>query len=263
MNLTTFKLIRIICLLIILAIIAFYTKAQTLDSRAWLEPLEVVIFPINAEDSDEIDQYIAQLNDSDFAAIDRFLKRESKYYDIITNTPTQTVIGPTLESKPPTSPSPDANILKIMWWSMNLRYWAYRNTPDNLSKRNTVQIFVLYHEAQEGKRLKHSFGLNKGLIGLVHAFASPEQQAQNNIVIAHELLHTVGASDKYGKNGAPIFPDGFANPDATELYPQKFAEIMAGRIPISETNFRMARNLRLCSIGEKTAHEINWFKMER
>ena len=46
-------------------------------------------------------------------------------------------------------------------------------------------------------QLAHSLGLQKGLIGVVNAFASSSQAAENNVVIAHELLHTVGATDKY------------------------------------------------------------------
>ena len=57
-------------------------------------------------------------------------------------------------------------------------------------------------------------GLQKGLIGVVNAFASDEQAAQNNVVIAHELLHTVGATDKYDpRTNQPSHPDGYAEPD--------------------------------------------------
>lgn len=262
MNLTPFKIFRILLLLTILGAAAFYTKAQRLSSTAWLEPLDVVIFPINAEDSDEIEDYIHSLKDSDFAGIDRFTERESQYYEIISRMPTRTVLGPKLESAPPSSPSPNDHILSIIWWSMKLRYWAFQNTPDDLSNKNRVRMFVLYHKAVGGRRLKHSFGLNKGLIGVVHAFAAPEQAKQNNVVIAHELLHTVGATDKYGTNGEPVYPDGYAEPENDELYPQQYAEIMAGRIPISETESRMAISLRGCTIGEKTAQEINWLKQD-
>ena len=55
------------------------------------------------------------------------------------------------------------------------------------------------------------------------------------MVIAHELLHTLGASDKYDPQSlAPIFPDGYAEPDRQPSHPQRMAEIMAGRIPVAE-----------------------------
>ncbi len=71
--------------------------------------------------------------------------------------------------------------------------------------------------------------LQKGLIGIVHTFAQRPMAGSNNIVIAHELLHTLGATDKYDPNtGAPLFPIGFGDPERKPLYPQEDAEIMAG-----------------------------------
>jgi hypothetical protein len=99
------------------------------------------------------------------------------------------------------------------------------------------------------------------MLGIVNVFASADQEGSNAVVIAHELLHTFGATDKYdsGTNG-PSFPDGYAEPDARPLHPQRRAEIMAGRIPITETHSEIPRNLKRVVIGEKTAREINWVK---
>ncbi len=43
----------------------------------------------------------------------------------------------------------------------------------------------------------HSLGLQAGLLGVVYAFADETLDAPNNVVIAHEVLHTLGATDKY------------------------------------------------------------------
>lgn len=117
---------------------------------------------------------------------------------------------------------------------------------------------MYYHEATEDKQLKHSLGLDKGLLSIVHAFASKDQEAQNNIVIAHEFLHTVGALDKYDNNNQPIFPEGYAEPNKHPLFPQSQAEIMAGKIPLSKIDYQMADSLKDCIIGRKTVKEINW-----
>jgi len=67
----------------------------------------------------------------------------------------------------------------------------------------------------------------------VHLFAARSQAAQNDIVIAHELLHTFGATDKYDAGSdAPRYPEGFAEPQREPRYPQRYAEIMAGRVPL-------------------------------
>ena len=82
-------------------------------------------------------------------------------------------------------------------------------------------MFVLYHDPAVTPTVPHSLGLTKGFIGVVYAFAAPVMNGENNVVIAHELLHTVGATDKYDPaNDAPRFPDGYGDPDQRPLYPQ-------------------------------------------
>ena len=93
----------------------------------------------------------------------------------------------------------------------------------------------------------------------MNAFAADKYADKNNIVIAHEFLHTVGATDKYlMETGEPVFPIGFVEPDKTPLYPQDFAEIMAGVIPVGEQEWVMPDNLDQTIIGYETAKEINW-----
>src|SRR5450631_3282467 len=87
-----------------------------------------------------------------------------------------------------------------------------------------IRMFVLYHDPALTPAVPHSLGLTKGLIGVVYAFAAPEISGANNVVIAHELLHTVGATDKYDfANDAPRFPDGYGDPAQTPLFPQQWA----------------------------------------
>jgi hypothetical protein len=42
------------------------------------------------------------------------------------------------------------------------------------------------------------------------------------------------------------------------LLPQAYAEIMAGRVPLSRTDADMPGSLNEALIGNKTAREINW-----
>jgi hypothetical protein len=122
-------------------------------------------------------------------------------------------------------------------------------------------MFVLYHDPGRSERVSHSLGLQKGLIGVVNAFASNAQTAENNVVIAHELLHTVGATDKYDpRTNQPAFPDGYAEPEREPRLPQAYAEIMAGRTPVSESEADMPLSLEHVLIGTKTAREINWLR---
>jgi hypothetical protein len=151
-------------------------------------------------------------------------------------------------------------MFSIITWGLKFRYWAYKHTPDAEENTHRVLVFLYYHQDDKNRVLQHSLGLDKGLLTIVHAFASQEQAAQNNIIIAHEILHTVGATDKYDAQGEPVFPIGYAQPDKQPLYPQIQAEIMSGHIAVSSTESRMADNLSRCVVGQQTALEINWAK---
>jgi hypothetical protein len=75
----------------------------------------------------------------------------------------------------------------------------------------------------------------------------------------HEILHTIGASDKYDlASGQPLHPTGYAEPERRPLFPQRYAEIMAGRIPVAENEARQAESLARVIVGPATASELGW-----
>ena len=77
--------------------------------------------------------------------------------------------------------------------------------------------------------------------------------------MAHEMLHTLGATDKYDPvNDAPRFPDGYGNPGQLPLYPQMFAELMAGRRMLSPNRWEQPDSLDQVVVGPATALEIRW-----
>ena len=95
------------------------------------------------------------------------------------------------------------------------------------------------------------------MFGIVNGYTGRGYNGTNNVIIAHELLHTLGASDKYApETGLPVAPDGIAEPERSPLYPQRYAEIMGGRIPRSEREADIPGNLALARIGTLTAREI-------
>ncbi|EPL0699990.1 hypothetical protein LLI32_003748, partial [Acinetobacter baumannii] len=62
------------------------------------------------------------------------------------------------------------------------------------------------------------------------------------------------------KTGQPIYPLGYAQPEKVPLYPQKRAEIMGGRTPLSEQTSKMPNDLQETVIGLPTAQEVGWLK---
>src|SRR2546430_2690855 len=144
----------------------------------------------------------------------------------------------------------DAGPLGIAWWSLKLRWFATHATEVPGRAPPRIRIFVLYHDPATLDRVPDSHGLQKGLIGVVHAFAQAAMAGSNNIVIAHELMHTLGASDKYDLgSGAPLYPIGFAEPQREPLYPQGRAEIKGGPRPAARAELREARGPPRCPRG--------------
>ena len=260
MKVFSFRNIRVLILLGILAAVAISQQDQRLSSASWAQPIEATIFPINGDGSPVTDKYIQQLKTRHFIDIEKFFARQSKRYKLTLQQPIHIALGATVNNPPPAPPVENSPLAAI-WWSLKLRWWVYRNTPDNKSNRSRIRLFVIYHQGSNGQALAHSVGLQKGMLGIINAYARPNQNAQNALVIAHEMLHTVGASDKYNlTNSQPIFPQGYAEPNRRPRYPQRGAEIMGGRIPLSATTAKMPASLRYCIIGKVTATEINWLQ---
>jgi hypothetical protein len=253
----TFRRLRILLLLGVLAAAISLTWLEQTMVRAWRAPLDVAVIPINGDGSPEASETIRALQASDFADINAFLERESARYGVKQSPVMQVTLHPEIKQKPPAPPR-DGSVLKTVFWSLNLRWWVYRQSDVWLPQLGTIKLYVLYHASQDGVALEHSLGLQKGLIGVVHAFADLKQTPQNNIVIAHELLHTLGATDKYDAEEKPIYPQGYAEPELPQLMPRREAEIMAGRLVNAAGQLVMPPSLEQCMIGAMTAREINF-----
>lgn len=258
MRVFSFKNFRILILLIILATVALYVKDQKLVAQGWYKTLDIVVYPINPTNSPIVRRYIDSLSSQSFSQIDKMIKREGEKYNIVSSSPTKMRLGQTLNIIPPAPPELGSNTLDIIFWSLKLRLWLWQNAPDEINDKHLILMFVLYHDPSIMPQLKHSVGLQKGLVGIVNAYGVKSQSTQNNIVIAHEFFHTVGASDKYDEFGNPVVPDGLGEPNQSPLYPQKKTELMAGRRALSASHSEMPNSFRKIVIGEKTAREIGW-----
>jgi len=245
--------LRILFLLLVLLGVAGMTFAERQWVRGWSRPLAVDIYPIAADDAGAA--YIARLKPDDFQEIATWLSEQGARWRGQPVPPLHFKLKPPLQKLPPLEPA--RSTWEAIRQSLRLRWYAFRNTPFWASL-GTVRLFVLFHEPKPGVALPDSHGLQKGLVGIVNVFAHDAQRAQNHIVFAHELLHTLGASDKYNSAGQPIYPVGYGDFTANPRYPQSKAEIMAGRVALSTTQSEMPRNLDHTVIGYATAAEIGW-----
>lgn len=251
----TFRGIRILLLLALLVLVAGMTYWERLVVTQWSRPLEVVIYPVDGDGSGKVRDYLGALDESRFQEIRAFLEKQSARY-VGKEMPLAAIRMERAVGEIPPAPS-GRGAMESLLWSLKLRYFALRHTHF-LDSFGRVRLFVVYHEGEEGRPLQHSLGLQKGLIGVVHVFAQEKQDRQNNVVITHELLHALGASDKYDASGMPAYPEGFGEPGDGPRYPQRTAEIMAGRLALAPQKAEIPESLDACVVGYRTAYEINW-----
>lgn len=252
-----FKVVRIFILSMVLLGVALGSWLTGQRSIDWQQPLWIAIYPINADNSRVTQNYINQLSLESFKSIEDFINEEAGEFELSLKQPFTLKLAPQVESLPPEPPKSGAT-WEIILWSLKLRYWAFQaNTFQGPAPH--IRVFVKYFDVKDRQPLAHSLGLQQGMLGIVNAFAIRKMTNANAMVICHEILHTLGATDKYDLNtGLPIFPEGYAEAELQPLYPQDSAEIMGGRIPLSKTEAVIPRGLHQVIIGDKTAREIHW-----
>jgi len=250
--------IRIAILLVVLAVVAGQAWLDRQRTTSWEHTVWVGAFPLSADGSETSTAYLATLSDADLQPVAEFIAREARRYGIGIDEPVNLRLYPAPASGPPEL-APQANLLERVIWSLRLRHYRSAALEPIRRARPGIALFLLYHDPARATVLPHSVGLQRGLTGVVHLFAARSQAAQNDIVIAHELLHTFGASDKYDlASDAPRYPEGFAEPAREPRFPQRYAEIMAGRVPLGPTRQVMPDDLSQVRIGPATAREIGW-----
>jgi len=257
--LSVFKLVRVVLLLSILFVIMVNTWMTEKRMAAWERPILVTIYPIVADREPASLKFVEGIDAASFADINHFMSREARPYGFNVTPAFRFQVARTGRELPPEVPA-QFDPVAVGWWSLKMRWWAWmRDLEDELVSPD-IQMFVLYHSLNGDNEVGISVGMRKGRYGIVKAYARDSMNSENRIVLTHEMLHVLGASDKYVlSTGEPIFPNGYAEPDAKPLFPQKSAEIMGGRIPINSFTSVMPESLDECRIGRQTAVEIGFY----
>jgi hypothetical protein len=250
--------VRIAILLFILALAAYSNWFDRLKTTDWDETLWIGVFPINDAADATTERYIAGLTPEVFLATEDFINREARRHGVEISRSVRVELYPEVKERPPAR---QEGFLGSVAWSLKMRLYARRNSRAPGRPPPTIRIFVQYHDPSFTQSVPHSVGLQKGLVGVVHAYAHRSLAPTNNVVIAHEILHTLGASDKYDPaTQAPLFPIGYVEPDLEPRYPQRLTEIMAGRYATGAHSSEMPDSLTDVRVGDATALEIRWKK---
>ncbi len=132
--------------------------------------------------------------------------------------------------------------LDLPWRAFDARiYVAVRAPPAQ------AQLRAIEGESQHG-----------GWVGSVSVELDETMVDFALFVATHELMHVLGAHDKYDAVGRAVVPVGLADPTRTPLYPQPGAEIMARNVVLGPGRERPPGTLKELYVGPVTAQEIGW-----
>lgn len=255
-----FKNLRIAVLVYILLFVAVGQYLTARRSTDWDETLWVDVYPVIGDGMPITRTYLNALTPEEFAGIETFFTAEAARFGVKLARPFRLNLAEPLDRALPRLAS-TASPIEVAIWSLRMRWLATRLQWDSPRPAADIVVFAVFHAAEDAGALDRSTALRKGLIAVANLFADPAARGANHVVLAHELLHTLGASDKYDpSSNAPQFPIGFAAPSVVPLFPQTKAELMAGRIAVSERQARIPSSLREVLIGDATAMEIGWLR---
>ena len=255
---TFFGTIRIALLLAVLGFVSLGAWLDRRRSTDWDAPLRVTVYPIAASAEADVRSHVAALAHEDFDALADFFASEAREHGLALEEPVRVRVSHAATARPPL-PANGAGMLGVAAWSLRFRYWAWRVAMDDPLPTPDVQVFALYHPADDAAAAPDSLGLSKGLVAIAQLYAEDGAHGSNQVVIAHELLHTLGATDKYDRaTGQPLTPQGLGDADQSPRYPQRFGEIMAGRIATGAASAVIPESLEAMRVGPETAREIGW-----
>lgn len=151
-------------------------------------------------------------------------------------------------------------------WSLARHSYAEWQWTRDLDRRGQVawrgydaRIYLVLKPARRGEpAFVEGESEDGGRVGVALADIDDGMLDFALFVAAHELFHTLGASDKYDSNGDARYPEGFAEPALEPRYPQRGAELMARSVPLSPTSERPPDTLAELWVGAETAREVGW-----
>lgn len=161
---------------------------------------------------------------------------------------------------PPPRPEGDG-ILDELRYAWRLHRWvsAVESVANVAGAAYDSRVLVIARRPESAERQRvEGRSQHGGWIGLVEVELDAEMADLALAVVAHELMHTLGAEDGYDAAGAARVPEGLAEPDREPRYPQRFAEVMARGRPLSPGREALLETLDELAVGTATARAIGW-----
>lgn len=162
---------------------------------------------------------------------------------------------------PPSAPAGDGPV-DLAKHSMALSSWVKDvDGRAGVESDFDVRVYLAVRRPRRAERtLVEGRSEQGGHVGLVEVELDADGVDLALTVAAHELMHTLGATDKYDASGRTLVPDGLGDPTQSPLYPQKTADVMARNRMISATREKVPADLGEIAVGPATAREIGWLR---
>jgi hypothetical protein len=251
--------VRVVVLLVVLFGVALYAWNDVRSRKArhdWASPLEVavVVLAEPGVDPAALDAFRARL-----PALEEQLTAEKHRYQRGTWKPFAfTMFGPLAPNGAAPKLEEDGFLALAGHSYANWRYFGEVDERAHLTaKAYASRIYVTVRAPRDAERtFVEGESEQDGRIGTVDVELDPGSVDFALIVVAHELMHTLGATDKYDAKGRPKFPEGLAEPDLGTY--QTKVEIMAQTRPVTIDLFAQPDTLGDVAVGPATAREIGW-----
>jgi hypothetical protein len=258
--------LRLVVLVSLLGITVLWAVSDMHSRRArteWEHPIEVAVALVELG---RVDTRAVEALRARFPALEARLASEYHRYDGRLAVPVHfTVFGPVAVDRAP-PPDPEASISSLARHAYDQWRWTHAvDSGSNLpARRFDSRIYVLLRAPRDAHRdwVEGSSELG-GRVGVARIDLDTTVIDLALFVVSHELLHTLGASDKYDATGCALIPDGLVEPRRTPLYPQRYAEVMTRNLVLGPGVERPPDSLSELGVGVGTAAEIGWLSSER
>lgn len=261
-----FFLIRVSFLLFVLFIVVLYAVKDLRSRRgrnAWDHTLDVAIILVHVNGQTPVDPEALRALEARVPALEDRLRAEAERHHPGIGKPFSIRIhGPVESAEAPPSPASEGAV-DLAKQTLAMKSWLDAIDPRAgiVPDHWDTRVYVIARRpASEKTSFVEGQSEQDGRIGNVAVELDASMADTTLFVVTHELMHTLGASDKYDADGRTKIPEGLADPNQSPLYPQQRAEVMARNRVVAPGRETIPLTIDELAIGPLTAKEIGWVK---
>lgn len=256
-----FRQIRIGALLALLVVVLLFAYTDVRSRRQrneWTDSLSVAVVLLEEA---PIDPAAIEVFRARVGALEMQLQNEEARYRSAALAPVHfEVFGPARVSREPPAPEGTGPLDLVRYtWELRRYIHAVDSAMGIESGRFGSRVYTTIRPPI-GEEPTHVEGRSElgGRIAQVRVELDTDMADLALVVVTHELLHTLGATDKYDTTGRTRFPEGLADPTRQPLLPQDRVEVMARNRPVGPGQEVVPTTLLELGVGPTTAREIGW-----